>query len=137
MRPERSLISVIFLLLSILCLVIPNDGKAYSPAELSQHPNIDTAKLNNMKQYQSDVDTTGVIGNDEENFVFKEKRGRFQGFCFRRARNGRKLPYICWRDAEWFEIYLRSLPKLNWLSSVQLNNSIILCCVISIISFCC
>jgi hypothetical protein len=27
----------------------------------------------------------------------KTKRGRWQGFCFRRTRNGRFLPYICWK----------------------------------------
>ena len=31
-----------------------------------------------------------------------EKRGRWQGFCFRRTRSGRRLPYICWRDCENF-----------------------------------
>lgn len=25
------------------------------------------------------------------------KRGRWQGFCFRRTRTGRFLPYICWK----------------------------------------
>ncbi|ELU07851.1 hypothetical protein CAPTEDRAFT_21488 [Capitella teleta] len=32
----------------------------------------------------------------EENEV-KEKRGRWQGFCFKRTRSGRFLPYICWK----------------------------------------
>lgn len=27
----------------------------------------------------------------------EQKRGRWQGFCFRRTRNGRFLPYICWK----------------------------------------
>jgi len=27
----------------------------------------------------------------------KAKRGRWQGFCFRRTRSGRFLPYICWK----------------------------------------
>merc|ERR1712170_135138 len=26
-----------------------------------------------------------------------EKRGRWQGFCFRRVNGGRYLPYICWK----------------------------------------
>lgn len=30
----------------------------------------------------------------------KEKRGRYQGFCFRRTRSGRYLPYICWKGGE-------------------------------------
>jgi len=30
--------------------------------------------------------------------TMKDKRGRWQGFCFRRTRSGRFLPYICWKD---------------------------------------
>lgn len=26
------------------------------------------------------------------------KRGRHQGFCFKRTRSGRFLPYICWKE---------------------------------------
>lgn len=29
--------------------------------------------------------------------VEKTKRGRWQGFCFRRTNSGRFLPYICWK----------------------------------------
>lgn len=29
-----------------------------------------------------------------------DKRGRWQGFCFRRTRSGRFLPYICWKGGE-------------------------------------
>lgn len=36
----------------------------------------------------------GVVANSPEP---KEKRGRWQGFCFKRTRNGRFLPYICWK----------------------------------------
>lgn len=37
-----------------------------------------------------------VLG--EPTNAMKDKRGRFQGFCFRRTRSGRFLPYICWKD---------------------------------------
>lgn len=30
----------------------------------------------------------------------KEKRGRWQGFCFRKTRSGRFLPYICWKGGK-------------------------------------
>lgn len=33
---------------------------------------------------------------NEENEVM-EKRGRWQGFCFRRTKSGRIFPYICWK----------------------------------------
>jgi len=29
-----------------------------------------------------------------------EKRGRHQGFCFRKTKSGRFLPYICWKDGD-------------------------------------
>jgi len=29
-----------------------------------------------------------------------EKRGRWQGFCFRKTRSGRFLPYICWKGGK-------------------------------------
>lgn len=29
-----------------------------------------------------------------------DKRGRWQGFCFRRTRSGRFLPYICWKGGD-------------------------------------
>jgi len=29
-----------------------------------------------------------------------EKRGQQQGFCFRKTRTGRYLPYICWRKGK-------------------------------------
>lgn len=28
----------------------------------------------------------------------EDKRGRHQGFCFRKTRSGRFLPYICWKN---------------------------------------
>jgi len=122
MGSERSLISVILALLSVLCLILPNDSKTFnSLQDDTNHPNIDTAILNDehwanaeviravqerlnrmhslRKQYEDSL-SSNDYGNDEEKYQYKEKRGRFQGFCFRRARNGRKLPYICWRDAE-------------------------------------
>jgi len=29
-----------------------------------------------------------------------DKRGRQQGFCFRKTRTGRYLPYICWKKGK-------------------------------------
>ncbi|CAD5117919.1 DgyrCDS6664 [Dimorphilus gyrociliatus] len=30
----------------------------------------------------------------------KDKRGRWQGFCFRRNKQGKFLPYICWKGGK-------------------------------------
>lgn len=40
-------------------------------------------------------DITGL-----EQKMSADKRGRWQGFCFRRTRSGRFLPYICWKGGE-------------------------------------
>jgi len=39
------------------------------------------------------IDPRVMISQNEA----KEKRGRWQGFCFKRTRSGRFLPYICWK----------------------------------------
>jgi len=30
----------------------------------------------------------------------EDKRGRHQGFCFRKTKSGRFLPYICWKEGD-------------------------------------
>lgn len=39
-----------------------------------------------------------IAGLEQKNRV--DKRGRWQGFCFRRTRSGRFLPYICWKGGD-------------------------------------
>jgi len=39
-----------------------------------------------------------ITASDKTNSV--DKRGRWQGFCFRRTRSGRFLPYICWKGGD-------------------------------------
>lgn len=39
-----------------------------------------------------------TISSDASEAV--DKRGRQQGFCFRKTRTGRYLPYICWKKAQ-------------------------------------
>jgi len=58
-------------------------------------------KLNKLQLTKELIKNSAMstLDNDEDS-LDNEKRGRFQGFCFRRSRTGRKLPYICWRDAE-------------------------------------
>jgi len=49
-----------------------------------------------VEEYPSIYDDQGLDLRDEE------KRGRWQGFCFRRTRSGRILPYICWKGCKFF-----------------------------------
>lgn len=39
----------------------------------------------------------GVVAAAAQN---KVKRGRWQGFCFRKTKSGRFLPYICWKGGK-------------------------------------
>lgn len=39
-----------------------------------------------------------ISASEEQKSV--DKRGRWQGFCFRRTRSGRFLPYICWKGGD-------------------------------------
>lgn len=40
---------------------------------------------------------------DDQGLALRDavKRGRWQGFCFRRTRSGRILPYICWKGSNF------------------------------------
>lgn len=42
----------------------------------------------------------GLINRDVVVKQPEEKRGRHQGFCFRKTKSGRFLPYICWKEGE-------------------------------------
>lgn len=109
---------IIFSLMAMLCLVIPNTISA--PRE--------DLTANEAEQAQLDRDegrraTWLETRNLEENFkelvylsmqelaseglvnpevltgeTTPDKRGRHQGFCFRKTRSGRFLPYICWKN---------------------------------------
>jgi hypothetical protein len=46
-----------------------------------------------------ELQNEGRIADGVVKTNIKEKRGRWQGFCFRRTRSGRFLPYICWKGA--------------------------------------
>jgi len=42
----------------------------------------------------------GLVNPDAILVKSEEKRGRHQGFCFRKTKSGRFLPYICWKDGD-------------------------------------
>jgi len=42
------------------------------------------------------VNSDVILGKQSQ----QEKRGRHQGFCFRKTKSGRFLPYICWKDGD-------------------------------------
>jgi len=43
----------------------------------------------------------GKLSSTAVNKISSEKRGgRWQGFCFRKTRSGRFLPYICWKGGK-------------------------------------
>lgn len=40
------------------------------------------------------------LGSNGSSYGKLKKRDRWQGFCFKRTRSGRRLPYICWRESK-------------------------------------
>jgi len=42
----------------------------------------------------------GLVNPDVVLTRTQEKRGRHQGFCFRKTKSGRFVPYICWKDGD-------------------------------------
>jgi len=42
----------------------------------------------------------GYVKPDVLTSKVEEKRGRHQGFCFKKTKSGKYLPYICWKDQE-------------------------------------
>ena len=46
-----------------------------------------------------------------------DKRGRHQGFCFRKTKSGRFLPYICWKGGK----FISELANSHFRT---LNNSL-------------
>jgi len=65
-----------------------------------------------MKDDQAELyDELGDVGD-----VREVKRGRWQGFCFRRTRSGRILPYICWKGCtsaiQYNDIYSTASPAV-------------------------
>lgn len=38
--------------------------------------------------------------DDQQQPLEERKRGRWQGFCFRKSRSGRIHPYICWKGSD-------------------------------------
>lgn len=48
----------------------------------------------------NELASEGLLNSDVVVKPPQEKRGRHQGFCFRKTKSGRFLPYICWKEGE-------------------------------------
>ncbi|ESO02208.1 hypothetical protein HELRODRAFT_161449 [Helobdella robusta] len=87
--------------------VVLLDGADKNPSLSNENTNdnepnisyIQSELMPSSAAYPTNEEREGKIYYVEREPVKKkvEKRGRWQGFCFRRMRNRRMLPYICWR----------------------------------------
>lgn len=99
------------------CLCMVANAMSLPQADHEQELELGSPEKNELDERATWLDTRG-LEEDFKELVFlalqelsnehrisqiveepskKAKRGRWQGFCFRRTRNGRFLPYICWK----------------------------------------
>jgi len=105
---------ILVLPLSVLCLSRHQDRNNVDDNQLSElyrslysdyrrdleRPSEELPALSNIYDVPEQEDALPSSLDLEERLQPGEKRGRFQGFCFRRSKTGRKVPYICWRESE-------------------------------------
>jgi len=53
-----------------------------------------------LEELVSEERIADIVSLADQSDSKMEKRGRWQGFCFRRTRSGRFLPYICWKGGD-------------------------------------
>jgi hypothetical protein len=61
---------------------------------------------------RENAEAEALIDHEEQRLI-RMKRGRHQGFCFRRTRSGRILPYICWKSKFAIEFKAARLTNLT------------------------
>jgi len=66
------------------------------------HNNNDDNFIQRVYEALQDLTRDGLVNPDvivpQSNPA--DKRGRHQGFCFRKTKSGRFLPYICWKEGD-------------------------------------
>lgn len=65
------------------------------------------AKEGREEQKADEVIRPGAESDDSQQV--EQKRGRWQGFCFRKSRSGRIHPYICWKGCEFVRLFVCSI----------------------------
>jgi len=105
---ENKCILAVFAMLAALVVgsyAIPIDDKEAEAAEEERATWLDTRDIEEefkelvylaVQELVNEGRMADVTSPVEESSK-KDKRGRWQGFCFRRTRSGRFLPYICWK----------------------------------------
>lgn len=109
---------MIFSLIASLCLLIPTitaaptddltaDELEQMPVERDQDRRATWLETRNLEENFKELVYLSMQELANEGLVNPEvmtgetapdKRGRHQGFCFRKTRSGRFLPYICWKN---------------------------------------
>jgi hypothetical protein len=107
---------LICLVLAAIFVVIPNtiqslpvddshETAASSNDEERRATWLETRNIqDNFKQLvylsMQELASEGLVNPDILLGKTQEKRGRHQGFCFKKTKSGRFLPYICWKDGD-------------------------------------
>jgi len=111
-----SRLSFISLIAALLCILplhissLPTEGKSDELETGASDDErratwLDTRDLKeNFKDLvylsMQELASEGLVSPDAVLSQPQEKRGRHQGFCFRKTKSGRFLPYICWKDGD-------------------------------------
>jgi hypothetical protein len=112
-----SQLNAIFLLLAVTCVLpifiegLPTEKKSTefdSSLSNDEDRRATWLETRNSKEHfkeliyltMQELASEGFLNPDVLQNKSQEKRGRHQGFCFRKTKSGRFLPYICWKEAD-------------------------------------
>jgi len=105
-------LAVICVSLPQISFGLPTDVKSDVPAQQAasndEERRATWLETRNMEQnfkelvYLSmqELASEGLVNPDVVLSKTVDKRGRHQGFCFRKTKTGRFVPYICWKDGD-------------------------------------
>lgn len=78
-----------------------SNERRYEYKKLLMHALAELAEQIRSRHSASMKDQPDVYEDLDLDLREAKKRGRWQGFCFRRTRSGRILPYICWKGSNF------------------------------------
>ncbi|ESN96909.1 hypothetical protein HELRODRAFT_126833, partial [Helobdella robusta] len=116
MHTSLSHVIIVSVLVTSLCLAVPAKKKSSEVNKMSPQTEeetratwLETRNLENNFKELVYLSIQELIGENRVNpevlqdaevgdgGARVEKRGRHQGFCFKKTKSGRFLPYICWK----------------------------------------
>jgi len=137
-----SRVYVFCLTMALLCVIpssvfgLPADMKASALEASSSNDEerratwLETRNLEeNFKELvylsMQELASEGLVNPDVILSKQQEKRGRHQGFCFRKTKTGRFVPYICWKDGDQEEWLKQKIKSWLWVLALTLSSNFI------------